>query len=100
VALDRPAALRRRLTTGRVVVRVQGDAAPYLPAAREVDPSATADGPLLALVAGQDGRETPALVRALVGAGAEILEVRPDVPALEDVYLHLMAEDTAAPGPS
>jgi hypothetical protein len=37
-------------------------------------------------------RQTPALVAALVGAGAEVLEVRPEMPALEDVYLHLMGE--------
>jgi len=41
-------------------------------------------------------RETPALVRALVDRGAEILEVRPEVPALEEVYLHLLSDDPAA----
>jgi hypothetical protein len=35
-------------------------------------------------------RQTPSIVNALVAAGAKILEVRPEMPALEDVYLHLM----------
>ena len=37
-------------------------------------------------------RQTPALVAALVAAGAPILEVRAEMPALEDVYLHLMGD--------
>jgi hypothetical protein len=39
-------------------------------------------------------RDTPALVRALVAAGADVLEIRPEVPALEDVYLHLMSGES------
>jgi hypothetical protein len=35
-------------------------------------------------------RQTPALVSALASAGARILEVRAEMPALEDVYLHLI----------
>ena len=35
-------------------------------------------------------RETPQLVDALVAAGARVLEVQPEMPALEDVYLHLV----------
>ena len=38
-------------------------------------------------------QQTPALVRALVAAGVEVVEVRPELPALEDVYLHLVRED-------
>jgi hypothetical protein len=37
-----------------------------------------------------------ALVAALVAAGARILEVRADVPALEDVYLQLLRSCTGA----
>jgi ABC-2 type transport system ATP-binding protein len=92
LALDRPAALRARLTTGRVIARVAGDAAAYLPAARGFDGGASIDGGAIVLTLSHAARETPAFVRALVAAGADVLEVRPEVPALEDVYLHLMAD--------
>jgi hypothetical protein len=36
--------------------------------------------------------QIPAIVAALVKAGAGIVEVRPEMPALEDVYLHLMRQ--------
>ena len=96
VALDTPARLRTRLRTGRIVVRVAGDAAALLETARSLDRDATADGHLLTVAMTHADRETPALVRALVDRGAEILEVRPEVPALEEVYLHLLSDDPAA----
>jgi hypothetical protein len=37
-------------------------------------------------------RDTPDIVAALTSAGARVLEVRPEVPALEDVYIHLVGE--------
>jgi ABC-2 type transport system ATP-binding protein len=90
LAIDRPAVLRRRLKTGRVIVRVAGDPASYLDAARGFDRTAAVDGGALTVVVADTDRETPALVAALVGAGARILEVRPEMPALEDVYLGLV----------
>jgi ABC-2 type transport system ATP-binding protein len=90
VAVGPPAELRQRLTTGRVLVRVVGDPAKLLKVARRFDPEATVDGPMLAIRLPQDGLRTPALVSALVAASAEILEVREEMPALEDVYLHLV----------
>ena len=39
------------------------------------------------------GDAKAALVKALVQAGASIEEVRPIVPALEDVYLRLVGKD-------
>jgi ABC-2 type transport system ATP-binding protein len=89
LALDPPATLRRRLMTGRVVVRVAGDASALLPTVREFDAGATANGSALAVTVTRNG-DTPSLVRALVQAGADVLEVRPELPALEDVYLHLV----------
>ena len=47
----------------------------------------------LALQLPHPDRDTPALVAALVAAGAQILEVRAEMPALEDVYVHLMGAD-------
>src|SRR5215471_4688785 len=49
VACDRPADLRKRLTSGRVIVRVSGNAAALLPLARSLDPSASIDDGALAL---------------------------------------------------
>ncbi|PWT79568.1 MAG: multidrug ABC transporter ATP-binding protein [Blastocatellia bacterium] len=93
LAIDRPAALRQRLTTGRVVVRVASNAAPFVGTARTLAPDAKADDSTLILTLPQPERDTPVLVRALVAAGADVLEVRPEIPALEDVYLHLLGGD-------
>jgi ABC-2 type transport system ATP-binding protein len=93
LALDRPGALRQRLTTGRVIARVRGNPLTYLSTARLFDPAAALEGGAILLTLSDSERDTPAFVRALVSAGAEVLEVRPEVPALEDVYLHLMADE-------
>jgi hypothetical protein len=44
--------------------------------------------------------ETPALVRALVAAHADVVEVRPELAALEDVYLRLVGDQKQAGGRS
>jgi len=93
LALDRPAALRQRLTTGRVIARVAGDPAGYLDTARSFDRGATIDGGALVLTLPCGDRDTPTFVRALVAVGADVLEIRPEIPALEDAYLHLMADE-------
>jgi ABC-2 type transport system ATP-binding protein len=90
LALDRPEALGRRLKTGRVIVRVAGDPSAFLDAVRGFDRAAAVDGATLRLTVSDTDRETPALVAALVGAGARVIEVRSEVAALEDVYLHLV----------
>jgi ABC-2 type transport system ATP-binding protein len=95
LALDRPAALRQRLTTGRLIVRLVGDPSAYFDVARATFPDlvdVAVDGAALALRLADPERQTPRLVAALVAAGAQVLEVRPEMPALEDVYLHLMGE--------
>jgi len=97
LAVDRPAELRRRLTTGRLVVRVGGDPSSFLETARAVDPGAIVEGSALVFQADDVTRLAPALVRRLVDAGADILEVRPEIPDLEDVYLHVVgARDVEA----
>jgi ABC-2 type transport system ATP-binding protein len=99
VAIDEPSALRARLTTGRLIVRVAGDAAKYVDAVQAVVGRSTAltvDRTTLTLQLANPDRETAAVVKALVAAGAEVLEVRPEMPALEDVYLHLMENRVGA----
>jgi ABC-2 type transport system ATP-binding protein len=99
LAIDRPAALRQRLTTGRLIVRVRGNPSAYVEVARASAGDAAGvvvDGAALMVHLSDPDRQTPALVAALVGAGAEVLEVRPEMPALEDVYLHLMGETRTA----
>ena len=95
LALDPPATLRRRLTKGRVVVRIAGDIAPCLAVARSFDAHAVVEGAAIVVSLPQAERDTPELVRALVDAGARIVEVRPEMPDLEDVYLNLVADDHA-----
>ena len=91
LAIDRPQALRQRLTTGRLMVRVSGDPSRYLEAARQSAPGVevAVDGVALAVRLVDPEQQTPMLVAALVAAGAPIQEVRVEIPALEDVYLHL-----------
>jgi ABC-2 type transport system ATP-binding protein len=96
LAIDRPAALRQRLTTGRLIVRVTGDPSHSLDTVRQFDAAAAIEGTALVLRVADAGRQTPAIVAALVAAGAGIVEVRPEMPALEDVYLHLVGDSKRA----
>lgn len=99
LALDRPASLRRRITTGRLVVRLAGDANGALDALRRFDPRAASEDGIVTLRVADIDRDTPEVVAALAAAGARVLEVRPEVPALEDVYLHLLEEKRGGPIP-
>ena len=91
IACERPAVLRRRLTTGRVTVRVAGDPSALVPAARAADANASiADGALSVQLA-EPERQTPDLVAALVAAGARIVEVRAETATLEDAYLKMIS---------
>ena len=94
LAIDEPSALRRRLATGRVVVRLAEGASRFLDTVRAFDPKAWADHQFLTATLPE--RETPALVRALASAGAAVLEVRAEMPALEDAYLRLIRDESAA----
>jgi ABC-2 type transport system ATP-binding protein len=96
LAIDRPSALRQRLTTGRILIRVGGDPSTALDVVRRFDPRAALDAGAIVASLKQPERQTPELVRALASAQADVLEVRPDVPALEDVYLRLMHDEVAS----
>ena len=94
LALDRPAALRRRIKTGRLVVRLGGDANAAMDVLRRFDPQATSEDGVVTLRVADIDRDTPDVVAALAAAGARVLEIRPEVPALEDVYLSLVVKNT------
>src|SRR6266850_1073126 len=87
LALDSPAVLRQRLRTGRVIVCLAGDPAAHLDTARRFDRDTSVDGNTIVLRLASAEHDTPALVSALAAAGARIVEVRQEVPALEDAYL-------------
>jgi ABC-2 type transport system ATP-binding protein len=91
--VDTPARLRATNGNGVVHVRLAAHAGPDLLAALRAAPAvasvaAAPDG----LVADLHDAEsdTPALVRALVAAGAAILEVRREAATLEEVYFEVM----------
>jgi ABC-2 type transport system ATP-binding protein len=91
IALDTPDALRRRLFGHRVRVRLARGALEHAEAAKRAgarDLQVLEDGFSLAI--DDVDRDTPAVIRALVEAGAEVLAVIPAQAPLEDVYLALI----------
>jgi ABC-2 type transport system ATP-binding protein len=100
IALDTPDALRRRLFGHRVRVRLAGATAAHGEVAvraggRDLQP--LDDG--FTLDMDNVERDTPAIVRALVAAGAEVLAVIPEQAPLEDVYLALINDSTEGSAP-
>jgi hypothetical protein len=75
-----------------VLVRVAGDPSSHIDAVRGFDRAAHVDGQAIAMRLDDAETGTPAVVSALIAAGAKIVEVRQEIPALEDVYLHLMGD--------
>jgi ABC-2 type transport system ATP-binding protein len=101
IAIGEPAALRREVFGRRLRIRLMG----AFPAAADLSAAAARaggrdvriDGLELSMVLEDPDSGTPAVVRALVEAGAEIREVFDEQPALEDVYLKLLgSKGTAA----
>jgi len=80
-----------------VVVRIDGDLEPYLIVARSFDAQAAIEGTAIVVSLPQAERDTPEVVSALVNAGARIVEVRSEMPDLEDVYLRLVRDDGGRP---
>jgi ABC-2 type transport system ATP-binding protein len=93
LALDTPAALRRRLYGRTVVFHLNQAAEPLVRIARQHPAVQAAEAVDNKLVVTLDDPEThnPALVQALVAAGAGIQFVGELRRSLEDVYLQLMA---------
>jgi ABC-2 type transport system ATP-binding protein len=90
LALDTPAALRRRLVGANVDIDVEGDASPWAPALLAyAGARVTSHGSRLRVTL-DDTVSAPDLVKALVEAGARIMRVAPESRTLEDVYLDMV----------
>lgn len=90
VAIDTPSALRARLFERRLLVTLDQDAMAFAPVVRGTGAtSVDANGRVLSV---GGGIETPAIVRCLVEAGADVHAVVPEEPRLEEIYLRLIDE--------
>ena len=91
--IDSPAALRGALGGQGLAVRLRNAATPALVdvvrGVAGVRSAATRDG-VLRIGADQPEAVAPAVVRALVGNGADIVELRPEEVTLERVYFEVM----------
>jgi ABC-2 type transport system ATP-binding protein len=97
LAVATPGELRHRLFGSRVRITLGGDATPFVSAAAGAgaeDVGVTNHNVLTFALPDIDAG-TPAVVRALVLAGAPILSVRTDDRPLEEVYLALVNDDSA-----
>jgi len=93
IAVDTPAALRARLFGSRLKIALAQDASLLVatvagPGISEV----TSEEQTLLVSVDNPSMRTPALVRRLVAAGADILSVVPDEPSLEEIYLRLLKD--------
>jgi ABC-2 type transport system ATP-binding protein len=93
LAIASPTDLRRRIFGTRVRLRVHGDASRFVPTvvgtgAKDV----TADGSHVSFGVDDIESGTPAVVRALVQAGADVVSVAPEDRPLEDVYFALVGQ--------
>ncbi len=95
VAIGEPAVLRRQIFERRLMVHL-GEGGPAVPdlmviAGRAGAQDVRRDEAGISMVLDNPDAEAPAVVRALVEAGASIRAVFDDQPPLEDVYLRLMS---------
>jgi ABC-2 type transport system ATP-binding protein len=93
VRVDTPAALRRTLGTRGVTVRLASPASDTaIEAVRAVPGVGAVNSVGGALHVGAEEPESiaPAVVRALVGAGGDIVEVRAEQSSLEEIYFDVM----------
>jgi ABC-2 type transport system ATP-binding protein len=94
IRVDTPAALRRELYGQAVLIRLR-ETPPGLAAMVQALPFVTAVSPIeggMRVVLDDPEAHNPALVRAIVEAGGEVLYVEREEQSLEQVYLDLMRE--------
>lgn len=100
IAEGEPSALRERLFGRRLRVRLaDGDASLFVTAATQAGASeVSADRTTLSMaIAGGDAAVIPAIVRAIVEAGAPIREVVEESAPLEEVYIRLLESPPGIP---
>jgi len=95
VALDTPSALRNRLFGSRVRVRVAGNAARVAEVLRPGWSDVRTEDGTLSIAVEDVERAAPAIVRALVQAGADVISVVEEEAPLEEVYLRLLGDENA-----
>jgi ABC-2 type transport system ATP-binding protein len=99
--VDAPARLRGELGRGRVTIRLADRPTPrLLDALRRVSSVSGLDAADTSLLVEIDGGEPaiPAVVRAIVDAGGDVVEVRPAAATLEQVYFEVMGVHPGADG--
>ena len=100
IAADTPAALRGQLFGTRVRIGLVGEVRPYIAVLHGLGiRDAHIYGDTISIDLSHTMIDTPAVVRALVDAGARIESVTPEQPPLEDVYLRLVSEDARVGSP-
>ena len=84
--------IRSELSGNVVTIRFCTSAGPWLPIVQQLEyaKEATATESTLRVNLTNPQRDTPRLVRALVGAGAELYAVEPAHKSLEEIYLELL----------
>lgn len=93
IALDTPDALRSRLFGRRVSITVTEPATKYEPVVRAAGArEVTIDDRTMSVAVEGDALVAPAIVKALVDAGARIVSVIPEERPLEEVYLRLLKD--------
>jgi ABC-2 type transport system ATP-binding protein len=101
VRVDSPAALRGALGTRSLAIRLASspspDAIEALRALRGIDAVETADG-VVRVGAADPESMAPAVVRSLVAAGGDIVEVRVERTSLEQIYFDVMGVRPGADG--
>ena len=95
VALERPEGLRRRLFRRRVVVRLVDVDSAIIEAAKGLESvqSLERDGDRLIVELADLEQERPELVKRIVEAGGQVLEVVEEEHSLEEIYLSLVSEE-------
>ncbi len=96
IALDTPDALRRRLFGQHVRVQIANlvDAHRAAAAALPFVKGVQVEGDTLLVDVPDPERDNPALIEALVSAGAKLQYIQPSQASLEDVYMQLVGDET------
>jgi ABC-2 type transport system ATP-binding protein len=94
IALDTPHALRTRLFGARLRVALAPPVERYVGVMAGAGfPDVRAEGSVLSIGVDDAAERAPDIVRRLVQAGAQIREVVPEEPPLEEVYLRLLDDE-------